>query len=819
MPDPWPRPPTACLALAIVIAGLGCGTDPNAEPASIRLVDRMADATVDNVPELDPIDPIIWDFAAGVGPDSMATTPELGWRAIGAIEGLEARDGVLVGRTTGDAGVLTVPIPESASLGDQLHEIRVHMRASAGTRAGASFWREETLDEERILGGGASISRAQASTPIIPGDEMQSFALSTLSSFSATLGLDGVKHVSFRPTDAVDAEFAIESIRVVSRREHLSSVESGLGWQGQANVFRETVVTRTPERVAFEVELPSRPWLELHLGTIEPVAVTFRVSAARGGQESTLLTHTVTSTDRWEPIAIDLSAQAGQQLTLALQATAPEDGTIAYWGTPVIRQRADITRVARPSGARAALGGEPAPPRGVLFIVADTLRRDHLPWHGGARDNAPNLAALANTGAVFTKDVSQATWTKVSVASILTSLYPSTHGVVDAPDRLPSSVTTLTEAFQQAGYATFHTSSIPFTGRMTNLHQGVEVMHEASSVPDLDHSDSKTARTFVDRLLAWLETHRDSPFFVFLHVFDPHSPFEPYGPYDLLYMDEAEATRHRANLAAALELMEPGLLKGQMLPGIEELEQVGVDADTFVDSEKDWYDASVKAMDVEVGRLLEKLDAMGRRDDTLIVFMSDHGEEFLDHGRHWHGVTAYGEMLNVPLLFSWPRVIAPRRIDTVVQSIDVYPTLLDLARIPVPDQAQGQSLLPLMARPDSPASLGWIPRPAFAERAITPSERVFDDEVSSYVIVADGWKLIRNMERPEGWPEYELYDYDEDPLDQKDVAAEHADVVEQLASELDMWLESALAARLEEGSTEGISAEELEKLRALGYIQ
>jgi len=90
------------------------------------------------------------------------------------------------------------------------------------------------------------------------------------------------------------------------------------------------------------------------------------------------------------------------------------------------------------------------------------------------------------------------------------------------------------EVFNAAGYATMSTSSVQFTGRLTNLHQGVEVLHERASVSDLGHSSAKTARTFVDRLAPWLDHHRDTPFFVFLHVFDPHSPFEPYRPYDLL---------------------------------------------------------------------------------------------------------------------------------------------------------------------------------------------------------------------------------------------------------------------------------------------
>ena len=204
-----------------------------------------------------------------------------------------------------------------------------------------------------------------------------------------------------------------------------------------------------------------------------------------------------------------------------------------------MRNAAGTATLAEASPRRRALTEREAPPRGVILILADTLRRDHLePW-GHERPNAPTLVRLASEGALFRDAIAQGPWTKVSVPAILTSLYPATHGLLDMPDRLPASVTTVAEAFRAAGYATFATSSVPFTGKLTNLHQGLEVLHERPSIEDLDGTSAKTARTFVDRLLLWIEADQDVPFFAFLHVFDPHSPFEPAEPYASMWMDPA----------------------------------------------------------------------------------------------------------------------------------------------------------------------------------------------------------------------------------------------------------------------------------------
>ena len=286
-------------------------------------------------------------------------------------------------------------------------------------------------------------------------------------------------------------------------------------------------------------------------------------------------------------------------------------------------------------------------------------------------------------------------------------------------------------------------------------------------------------------------------------------------------MDPDELTAFRKDMETVKEFIETPFMKYQSLPDAEEIAKAGIDVEDYVRREKTWYDASIRAMDLELGRLLEHLQNLGLDDNTMIVFMSDHGEEFLEHGRHFHGYHTYGEMLNVPLILWWPAGIPGGQvIDTTVQSIDVMPTVLELSRLPLPLPIQGQSLLPLIAD-SNPTSLGWKPRPAVAERAWAPAanEGEKDAELESFAVVDGEWKLIWNTHIPDERPEYELYDHVNDPINMKDVAADHPEVVERLAEYLKNWHESALAAKLDtEAAAEDMSPEELEKLRSLGYI-
>lgn len=823
------------LSTLVFVASLpACRRAPTAEEVTLHLIDHFRYEMVDGAPtEVREPEPLgLWDFSQPPAASQGEAPETLGWKVGAGVSNLTLREGRLTGRTGTDTPIIFVKRTDRLDEPDQVHSVEIRMRVSQGANLSLSTAgaQEPNFSEMVQL---IPLFAWPDTTPILAGEDFQTYTLRLVNPGPASQ----LQHLLIRPTDAAGADFEIESVRLISRKEYLARVPSGVGWHGLSDVYRETLVSRSPETIGMEVQLPDDPWLDLHIGTIEDGPVTFKVRLGRAGSNGAggelLLERTLTRPHRWEPVPLDLAAWAGRRVSLALSVEAAEPGALGFWGGPVVRARIETSPAARREPpVHLTSGGRP--PQGVIVIIGDTLRKDHLSFHGYHRETAPVLSRMAGEGALFLDNVVQATWTKVSVPSIMTSLYPLTHGVRNFTDRLPASAATLAEVFRKGGYATTSYSSVLFSGRFTNLHQGFEALHEASSLPDRDRRSSKTAREYVDRLCAWLEVHRDVPFFAFLHVFDPHDPYQPYSPYDAQWADIALKEEREAMGEKVKEVIEDPFLRGRGMPTRQELQKAGIDPQDFLSLDIDWYDGSIRAMDAEVGRLMERLRSLGLADRTLVVFTSDHGEEFLEHDRMFHGQSVYGELTNVPLLFHYPGVIPPGLvIDETVASIDIMPTILELSHLPVPEDIQGRSLLPLMAAArdmkegrgstldEVAARYGWSRRAVFSEKAEathrgSPPPR----DLESYAVILDGWKLIHNIQAPDDRPEFELFRHAEDPLNLENVGADHPEVVDRLRAEIDSWRETTLAARLpEEVDTQGLSPEELERLRGLGYIQ
>ena len=198
-----------------------------------------------------------------------------------------------------------------------------------------------------------------------------------------------------------------------------------------------------PNGCSSRSKCPPAAWLDVALGTVDEGAVSSQsacaVTEGPTGDGQVLLEHTLTTPYRWEPRAINLSRFSGQDVTLTLGVRARRSGALGCG----CAGRAAARSLTEPiAGATAALG---RPPQGVIVVWADTLRKDHLDAYGYERATAPSLRRFASDGVLFKNSTSQATWTKVATPSILTSLYPSTHGVVNFDDRLPAAATTLAE--------------------------------------------------------------------------------------------------------------------------------------------------------------------------------------------------------------------------------------------------------------------------------------------------------------------------------------------------------------------------------------
>jgi len=286
----------------------------------------------------------------------------------------------------------------------------------------------------------------------------------------------------------------------------------------------------------------------------------------------------------------------------------------------------------------------------VVLVSLDTVRADHLGFHGYSRPTTPNLDRLASSSVVFENAISQSAWTRPAHASMFTGLYPSEHGMV-AVDRnvaLDPRWPTLASVLGANGYAT-----AAFTGGGNmSAHFGFDTGFDTYRSPGRRIGD---ALADVD---AWLDTIDDRPFFLFVHGYDAHRPYRAE-PQDRAALGVSGAPSLRGINRACREGRSPA----DVAPYVEE------------------YDAAVHRGDRAIGRLLESLARRGRMDDTIVVVTSDHGEEFLEHGACFHIRSLYREIVHVPLVYYVPG-IAPRRVAQMVPaSVSVAPTILDIVGI------------------------------------------------------------------------------------------------------------------------------------------
>jgi arylsulfatase A-like enzyme len=262
------------------------------------------------------------------------------------------------------------------------------------------------------------------------------------------------------------------------------------------------------------------------------------------------------------------------------------------------------------------------------------------------------------------------------------------------------------------------------------------------------------------------------------------------------------------------------------MPDKEEYLKTGNAPEELLKIYQDWYDGSIRGADSEIGRLLEALRDMGLEKDTLFVWATDHGEEFWEHGKLFHGQSVYGELNQVPMVYHWPNSPDLRKgamVDQMVQNIDIMPTILELAGITGPTNMQGRSLVPLL---NGSGVASWQERPAITQAMVgggpgpgggAPGA---NREKPHFGIIEHGWKLVRK--EMETNVVEELYEHPADFLDQTNVVKmeKRASNLKGVGETLVAWKAKAKAAQLpdDESTIAQLSSEELRRLRALGYV-
>lgn len=443
--------------------------------------------------------------------------------------------------------------------------------------------------------------------------------------------------------------------------------------------------------------------------------------------------------------------------------------------------------------ALVACGSEPAPNRpNLLLLTVDTLRADHLSGYGYARPTSPALDRFFESAVVFDDAYANSSWTLPSLASLLTSLLPSAHGCINHKSRLGSSFRTLAEILRDAGYATHGIASHTFLGRAYGLQQGFETFDDELAL-NLRMSHLATSSPQVtQKAVHWLDERARTggprhPWFLWAHYFDPH----------YVYIERPAAAA-----------------------------QLGIEGEQPVDL----YDEEIAFTDHQIGIVFARLEQLGLSDSTVVVFTSDHGEAFGEHGHDQHGSNLFREVTQVPLAIRAPG-FAPRHVASPAQGVDLLPTVLDLLGVEIDDDPDGpiragRSLVGAMrgeaTEPEPMLLETELGRAFHAQALIDGRWKLIADRTGGIVRSATGAPTLRPRGSEPAEPTLWLFDRELDPNDRVDVSHDYPDVVLRMRAELDAL---SLRARARDGRNAPadseraeLSPEELSALQELGYL-
>ena len=300
----------------------------------------------------------------------------------------------------------------------------------------------------------------------------------------------------------------------------------------------------------------------------------------------------------------------------------------------------------------------------IILISIDTLRQDHVGVYGYERNTTPVLDKIASEGVVFKNSYSTAPWTLPSHMSMFTGLPPSVH-MVDIDDRsLDSKKDILTEILNSSGYVTGGFFSAIYLKGEYGFSRGFDLY---------SNEIKKDSDTITDKALEWIEERKQSEFFLFLHYFDVHWPYRPPVKYaEKFGVDTSQKRWFRyGKLMFLRNFTDPSVKMG------EKTRKKVIDL----------YDAEIYRIDASIGRLIAYLKEKKLYDKTIIMVTSDHGEEFKEHGSFGHFHQLYSELINVPLIIRFPKIIPGGVVSEIpVSSVDISSILLDMASIDIPSQ-------------------------------------------------------------------------------------------------------------------------------------
>jgi arylsulfatase A-like enzyme len=441
----------------------------------------------------------------------------------------------------------------------------------------------------------------------------------------------------------------------------------------------------------------------------------------------------------------------------------------------------------------------------VVLVTVDTLRADFVSFLGHKPVTTPFLDRLAANGTVFAQAYAPSSWTAPSMASLFTGLPPASHGVVhgriepgppglEGAKRvtmqpvLPSSLTTLAERFEAAGWVTVGVPSNLHLASSLGFQQGFQHYFGAAEFMPADRVNREVERQLRRAFgPAWRTEWRRRATFLWAHYFDPHDPYVPREP----WIHEYAPDYARMPEVFPSHLVMRELRERHPAPGAEIRSRII----PLYDAEIRFFDAHLEALDATLGLA---------RDDVLLIVTSDHGEEIADHGRLGHGHSLYQELVRVPLLLHWPAAL-PRghTIASAASLIELHATIAALAGLPVSERLRSESLASLLR----------------GQGDRRPPELVLElerEEAKSQALLSGDWKLIRERAPAD---RVQLFHLKGDAGERRDVSREHPALTQELDARLSQLLEAHAAPPADAGRVPVRDPGVSEQLRDLGYLR
>jgi arylsulfatase A-like enzyme len=551
---------------------------------------------------------------------------------------------------------------------------------------------------------------------------------------------------------------------------------------------RESITPPLNSRLSFMVRVPRKAVLRyaiavktLDESNIWP-PIEFRLSITEGGETETVFVESVNRErpDRWLDRETDLNRWSGQTVRLTFETKLrrsrdriPPTASriLPSWGNPVLLS-------ADRYGERPDL----------ILISVDCLRADHVGAYGYARDTTPNIDRLAADGVVFETAVSNSSWTIPGHMSMFTGLLPSVHGATKR-EKLDGSIAYLSELLAAGGYHTGGVASWIYVSQLFGFERG---FHTYRVLGD----ENTRAGDGVDAALESVGRAKGRSQFLFLHLFDPHTPYLPPREY--------------------LETFGPRPRDiSDLHDKIIRLNKPASDVET--EEIKRLYDAEIAYTDRELGRFFDGLKTMGIYDRALILLTADHGEAFYEHGHWQHTESLYDEILGVPLIVKWPEPSPRGRVRSQVSSVDIFATLLEAAGVEPPTTDSTNLMRFVDGAEENPES-----SPAISE----VTWRSPDTEIMKISFRTEELKYIATLSAPAGeelgighLSEEELYDLLADPREQLNLLPGASRDVASYRDRLQAYLQLVSEhRRARDGQEVELDEATKERLRSLGYV-